>query len=460
MVSRVIPLEDTTSVTDIGAMIGPTLSQIGTNIDNISFGSELQWRRHNLYKLVEYLDSGTTVEHVCALHTDKNRVVPYLSKYYTKNLAQVFTQVYVAGILEHQKYTNYQVYSMADMVMQIVLKQLSPGYPKLIHYLRQWIDRNPDLRYIAPTYTFFNNKESSINLYDVYMDPLKYGGPIPSMSPTYIGDAQHHYNHGWIASPVDLEIIASMLVSLLIDAYDQVCAGMENEALLTDILIDSFTPWKRYTYIDPRVPLVHLGSMLSFIAGEMTISTLQTHIFADAYNILPAMDPRYVRTPLVDTLDIPVHTCTPENTKEFSALIEYIQSINLTDISLRFDVQKLSRGVFTPEIVHYYNRYQPDMVLPPSIVPGILIQYPNNVLLNSFYERFTRLGECIVNWLLVSSLNCFDTNYLYLDKNFNEYLTISFETSMGYKDTVFRCDLLAGSMCSRCVCNVDLNYLE
>ena len=425
----------------------------------VDFGNRFTWNRDNVWKFVETLQDGEIiVEHICMLQD--GLVIPYISKYFVNSSVNAFTQIYVRGLQDgvcsidmSNQILNDRTISAA--IFPALIHTTGKLYPTLADYLQHWQKYNLDMYQISPTSTYLGSPNSEISIMDYYLPLCK-----PDVPDTGLTDEIRWFNHGVIKDGSDLDIIATELSDTIGNAYQDVRKGREPEELLTDILIDTFAPWKRFTYRDGHTPTPHLGSKRDFIDGKMTISHIQRYMDPHATDCMyQSSVPDALHTPLVGQVATTQYFNIPEYTKEYVAIVEFIQTINLTEFCFKFSFDALAVQIYNPEVIYGINRYYPNKKLARFTVLEHSTMTKEGYYEHTFADFLNTLGKHILDWL-VTCEPVYMKHYssLCLIKNYNEELFFYFSNGDEHADVeVFYCDLIADTLSGRNMCNAHYN---
>lgn len=431
-------------------------------VKQMNFGNQFYWNRDYLWKIIERLPivqkEESVVEHIVEILPDKH-IYPIISKYFNSGSIAVYNHTYRSGT-KALKYLSDQISHGAscsasfDPVSTVICPTLlglylSCGpYNKIYPYVNYWLKKNPEVNNISPVRDFWGrNTDNEFQLEDFYL-------PITQPSNKFWCYKGRLLSNGGAISIYDTNLIAKDLADTLEEAYREVAHGNYDESLMTDILTDTIAPWKREIYrnLDCNELNPHLGSMQSFINGELTIDKLAKLTSADAFNenqIFTIQDVSQIKD--VNEYVTKFHVEQIEYTKEFASVIEYIQSLALTDFCFMYDIQMFSMNKYDPEIIFIMNRYHPIDTI------GRLYPYVKDTNAEyKFKDRTEDLGQLLCNWLCTSYTDILG-NYsrLKIIKTYNEELFFYFDNTPIYADTkLMYYDLVGGIVCGRHMCNV------
>ncbi len=431
-------------------------------IQHMHFGNMFYWSREYIWKIIEKLpaiqNEECTVEHIVIITPDKH-IYPLISKYFNNSNVSVYSQIYRAGVMI-LKYLSDQIShgascsSSFDPVGIVICPKLlginlSGGmYNRVYPYINYWLKQNPEVNNISPVRDFWGkNPGNGFPLEDFY---LPYTQPADKYW-TYKGRL---LSNGAAISIFDTNLVAKDLADTMEDAYREVAYGNYDERLLTDILTDTIAPWKKEIYrnLDCNNLIPHLGSNQQFINGEFTLDKLCKMTPNSAFNDNPVFAIQDVSQ--IEGMNDYVkqfHVDQIEYTKEFASILEYIQSLALTDFCFMYDIQMFSVNQYSPEIIFVLNRYYPADTF-GRLYPYVLDKNTDY----KFKDRSEELGQLLCDWLCTSYTELLSSyTRLKVVKTYNEELFFYFDNTPMYADTkLMYYDLIGGVVCGRNMCSV------
>lgn len=425
-------------------------------IQQFAYGNQLYWRRKHLWKLVERIDKSFIVEHICIIDPVSKLVIPLLSRFMKDSTIRVYSHSYKAAI-DYFNSVNMTRSGTSTTPINIGLlpfihaSNQQSGYFKLSDYIDDWFKKNPDIMSISPVREFPIDRTRE-NDQLIYPNTGYYTGEL-------YGTNNKIFYSSDLPSGADMKSTAIDMSSILTEAYRDVKQGNYPEGLLTDLLIDYFAPWKCQWYnMSNSVP--QLSMMKDFCEGRMTISALSRFLGPGALipdvayivpneNHIPAVSD-YTNTHFKE---IAIYT------KELASLIEYIQSINLTDFCVKFKLSDLSLSVFNGDVIFDNNRY-----FPAENKYGFKFPYvttSKNLDDYKYLDYVSELGDLLADWLVVCESDVLD-RFKNLDttitvfRTFSEELFITFDVPFHADKHVIYHDLTAGLVCGRNMCNLQI----
>lgn len=436
MISYIIPLIKTDMSDDISDIFGYNFNISGLNKINFSFGNKLHWnRQNNIYKIIEKCDDNY-FEHTVAI---KNRqIVPFFTKYAAPNSIKMFYQNYTPSIdfykskIENVLCNN----TFENMIFNLLIKKLAEERNDyLVNYLNDFKNKNKYIGIISNIVSNIVSKSELIALNENNFE--KYYIPI-------IGN-KINPAHGFI----DVDKIVDNIYTGLVDSYNLVKNGKYPEKLIFETFDYIFTPWKSYLTNLNGEHLDTIGRFDKFITCNMSVDELMKEKNINFSNISNKFSVK--NSDIVNDVNSIVEI--PTYTKEFAAVIEFIQNINLTDFCLIYNLELFKFDLFDPEIIYLLNRYFPDnnpegFVFPYVPTDEMIIEY-------SYKNYLFDLGTLLLEWLLTSYGEFLELNYsLKLVRNFNEELFFIFTNPLTKEQRLLHYDLVAASLSGRNVCKL------
>lgn len=434
-------------------------------IHQMRFGNELYWNRDAIWKLVEKLpivaNKDTTVEHIVVIGHDR-KVRPIISKYFDNGSIAVYSQIYKSGLsylgyrsdnLSHNGYTHLSEEPIGTVICpRMIVPHLLGGQFNYVYpYVDTWMKNNNESNQISPVRDFWGrNTPNDFYLEDYYL-------PFIQPSNSFWCYKGRILSNGAAITIFDTDMIAKDLADTLQEAYREVKQGNYDESLLTDVLTDTLAPWKRQIYrdIDCKEITVQLGSMKQFVNGEMTIDKLLKLSATTAMNQSPVFeiqDAKNISDVNTYVKDFCINNIT--YSKEFASVLEYIQSIGLTDFCFMYDIQQFAVDYYTPEIVFMLNRYYPNNNF------GNVFPYLPDIGNKDykFKDRSEELGKLLCDWLCTNYTEILSNfTRLKLVRTYNEELFFYFDNTPMFADMkLMFYDLIGGIACGRNMCSTDM----
>ena len=419
------------------------------NHNDVWFGNDILFDRYNTYKLVEHVTHDTVVEHIVQIdkETQAKQVQPFVTKFITRGNTKVYVHMYTHGLVEATEHVNeglYCPFPVGYTVYNRITKQMHIHEPNLEKVLKDWKSKNPDIADISPAYTFSKeNISTDISISDIYLDPLYRQHDLRKFS---------YINHQNPLNNDDLDVLSQELGGQLLDIYHSVQNGSEGVLTLSTALVNIFAPWKRYLYNGTAL-IPQLTANRNFVFEGLNLNELQRYSSTYTIGQMPKFTiPTIKEVKNVNAIfeDLPVETAN----REFLALVDYINSINLTDFDISYKLAYIRDGILSPIINFSLNRYFPH---------DPINQYSKNI--EDGFEDTTLHGRLYIlegledklgNWLL-TSLNE-DITEIYtsvrLIKTYNEDLFIYFDNERtGAKTDAIHIDLIAFTLSSLNMCS-------
>ena len=413
------------------------------------FGNKLNWNRSHVWKLVEYLGPERVVEHICFIDQKENMVLPLLSKYIFASTPYAYCQTYtqsIGALLD--KYAVDSVMctdGINNCVYDQVMESLKTNTPFMTDYMKEWKKSNLDVGYISPLKTCLQNTD------DEETQLIKQYGDFDNAS-EFLEKAELATFNKFYMPTTNVEYIRRNVDEIsgnLENAFIDVKCGQAEPTLLDQTLIANFAPWKQISFPEGTLRYPNLGTSGTFVSGELSYDKLlnMMHTSTSANGWIPKVsDIRGIGSYMKRN-----SFYIPEYDKEFISLLEYIQSLGLTDFCYKFKINDLSLGIRNPEVIESQCRYF--NCLSPSRENLDVLPFLNSVYYNS--DFLVELSALLENWLCISQpmmQDEFDT--VKVMRTFNEELIFHFENSVYGNEEVMYYDIIGGSICGRNMCNL------